>query len=362
MPKKRGQEIGSTYGCTIMPKKHGQEIGSTCGCTIMPKKRGQEIGSTYGCTIMPKKRGQEIGKDIIRVHMNQMAEKGIKALSVFGLVVTTIIWGSAFVVMKNSIEVIPPAYVLALRFSIASVGLVIVFWKRVSVLKFQDLLRGGLLGVFLFISYFFQTYGLKYTTASKNAFITTLYVILVPFLHWFFNKKSPTKNNVAAAFIAVIGLALLSLEGDLSVNIGDFLTFICGFFYAIHIVFIDRYTADHDPVVLTVLQMVAAAALSWLVAPVLEGNLDLGVIQGSILTGILYLGIFSTMLCFLFQNMAQKYLSPNTSSIILSFEAVFGLIFSVALLGEKVTPRLIGGCMLMFASIILSEYRKKSSS
>jgi len=78
--------------------------------------------------------------------------------------------------------------------------------------------------------------------------------------------------------------------------------------------------------------------------------------------GILYLGIFSTMLCFLFQNVGQKHLSPNTSSIILSFEAVFGLIFSVIFLGEEITPRLIGGCVLMFAAIILSEYRKKGSS
>ncbi|WP_333647491.1 DMT family transporter [Lacrimispora sp.] len=323
------------------------------------------MGNIYeapcGHTMMPRNLGQEIGKDIVSVHMIQTAEKGVKALSVLGLIVTTVIWGSAFVVMKNSIGVIPPTYVLALRFTIASVGLVIIFWKRVMALKTPDLLRGGLLGVFLFISYFFQTYGLKYTTASKNAFITTLYVILVPFLHWFFNKKSPSKNHVAAGVIAVIGLALLSLEGDLSVNIGDFLTFICGFFYAIHIVFIDRYTADHDPVGLTVLQMVTAAALSWLVAPLLEGTLDFGVIHGSMLTGILYLGIFSTMLCFLFQNMGQKHLSPNTSSIILSFEAVFGLIFSVAFLGEEITPRLIGGCVLMFASVILSEYRKKGS-
>lgn len=286
---------------------------------------------------------------------------GIKALSVLGLIVTTIIWGSAFVVMKNSVDVISPTYLLALRFTIASIALLAVFWKRVRMVKKTDLMCGGLLGVFLFVSYLLQTYGLKYTTASKNAFITTLYVILVPFLHWFFNRKKPSGNNMAAAVIAVIGLALISLEGDLSVNIGDLLTLLCGLFFAFHIVFIDRYTNDHDPVILTVIQMVVAAALSWVLAPLLEGTQDFSVINGAMLTGLLYLGIFSTMICFLLQNVGQKHLSPNTSSLILSFEAVFGLVFSVLFLGETVTARLMTGCVLMFASIILSEYRKKST-
>ena len=235
--------------------------------------------------------------------MNKQDGKGIKALSALGLIITTIIWGSGFVVMKNSVEVITPAYLLALRFTIASVALVAVFWKRVKKVSKPDLMCGGLLGVFLFVSYFFQTYGLKYTTASKNAFITTLYVILVPFLHWFYNRKKPSRNNVAAAGIAVLGLALLSLEGDLSVNIGDLMTFVCGFFFAFHIVFIDRYTEDHDPIILTVIQMVMAAILSWAIAPVLEGSLDVTVIDTSMVTGLLYLGIFCTMICFLLQNM-----------------------------------------------------------
>lgn len=286
--------------------------------------------------------------------------KGIKVLAVIGLIVTTMIWGSAFAVMKNSVAVIPPTYLLAIRFTIASVALMAVFWNRVKVIHKMDLICGGILGGFLFISYFFQTYGLKYTTASKNAFITTLYVILVPFLHWFFNKKKPSKNNVAAALISVMGLALLSLEGDLTINIGDFLTLVCGLFFAFHIVFIDRYTAHHDPIQLTVIQMGMAALLSWVIAPLLEGTFDFRRIHQPMAAGLLYLGIFSTMLCYLFQNVGQKHLSPNTSSIILSFESVFGLLFSVLLLGDQVTPKLIFGCTLMFSAVILSEYKKKN--
>lgn len=291
--------------------------------------------------------------------MSTKEGKGIKILAAIGLIVTTIIWGSAFVVMKNSVDIISPTYLLALRFTIAAIALILVFWRKVMAIGRSDLRCGGLLGVFLFVSYFFQTYGLKYTTASKNAFITTLYVILVPFLHWFFNKTKPKKNNITAACIAVAGLALLSLEGDLTINLGDLLTLVCGFFYAVHIVFIDRYTVDHDPIKMTVLQMVTAAALSWIIAPVLEGPFHGSVIDGAMMISLLYLGIFSTMIGFLLQNVGQKYLTPNTSSILLSFESVFGLIFSVIFLGDPLTLKLMAGCVLMFAAVILSEYRKK---
>jgi drug/metabolite transporter (DMT)-like permease len=288
--------------------------------------------------------------------------KGIKALSVVGLIITTIIWGSAFVVMKNSVDIISPTYLLALRFTIASIALVAVFFKRLKLVTKTEILCGSLLGVFLFVSYLLQTYGVKYTTASKNAFITTLYVIIVPFLHWFFNKKRPSVNNIGAAVIAVFGLALISLEGDLSINIGDLLTLFCGLFFAFHIVFVDRYTNHHDPVRLTVIQMVTAAILSWVLAPIMEGTQDFTVINGSMLIGLLFLGIFSTMICFLLQNVGQKHLSPNTTSIILSFEAVFGLVFSVIFLEEEVTPKLMAGCILLFSSVILSEYQRKKKA
>ena len=110
------------------------------------------------------------------------------------------------------------------------------------------------LGVLLFVSQFFQTLGCKYTTAGKNAFITTVYVILVPFLYWWIEKRRPDRKCVAAAFIAILGIGLLSIRGDLTVQTGDFLTVICGAGLALHIIFVDKYTRKTDPVVLTALQ------------------------------------------------------------------------------------------------------------
>lgn len=291
-----------------------------------------------------------------------MNGRTVKLLASAGLLMVTVIWGSAFVVMKNSIDVISPTYILAYRFTIAALGMILIFHKSVKTMTRKDIKYGSILGLFLFISYYFQTYGLKYTTASKNAFITTLYVIIVPFLHWLLNKHRPTRNNMFAAVIAVVGLALLSLKGDLTVNFGDFLTFICGFCFALHMVYIDRYTMCYDPIKLTVMQMASAAVFSWIIALVFEGPCRLTVFADSgVLVSILYLGLISSMLCFLLQTVGQKYLSANTSSILLSFESVFGLVFSVIFLKDEITVRMLIGCVLMFAAAILAEYspRKK---
>lgn len=287
-------------------------------------------------------------------------EKRRKQLASAGLILTTMIWGSAFVVMKHSIDVIPPTYVLAYRFTVAAIGMVLLFWKKVKTMSRPELGYGFFLGTLLFISYYLQTYGLKYTTASKNAFITTLYVILVPFLHWMFNRVKPEKNNLLAAVIAVIGLALLSLKGDLTINYGDFLTLLSGICFAVHIVFLDRYTAVYDPVRLTVMQMAGAAVCSWLVAALTEGACQLSVLaEVSTAGAVLYLGLASSMLGFLLQTVGQKYLEAGASSILLSFEAVFGLVFSVIFLHDPLTVRGLIGCSLMFAAAILASYQPK---
>ena len=203
--------------------------------------------------------------------MSETNNKGVKVLASASLLFVTIIWGSAFVVMKNSMDAITPTYLLAYRFTIAALGMAALFWKQIRGMSMQEFKCGALAGLFLFISYYFQTYGLKYTTASKNAFITTLYVVIVPFLAWAVNHVRPKANNLVAAGFAVVGLALLSLKGDLSVNFGDFLTLVCGICFAVHMIFLDRFTAYCTPIRLTVMQMGTAAACSWVLGLLTEG-------------------------------------------------------------------------------------------
>lgn len=281
--------------------------------------------------------------------------KKIRLLAASGFIVTAMIWGFAFVVVKNALDFTGPVYMLAFRFTIAAAVLAAVFRKRLKRLSREAILEGAALGAFLFLAYLLQTVGLQYTTAGKNAFLTTVYVVLVPFLHWLLNGKRPQSRCVAAAFLAVAGIGLLSLQGDLTMNRGDLLTLACGVAFALHMIYIDRYTQRRDPVVLTVVQLAVTALLSWALAPVLDGGFPLEAFRADVIAGMIYLGLLSTMVCYLLQNVCQKYTSPNTASLMLSLESVFGVLFSLVFLGERLTGRMTAGCALIFLAILLAE-------
>jgi drug/metabolite transporter (DMT)-like permease len=285
-----------------------------------------------------------------------MRENTRSFVCAFGLIFVTIIWGFAFVVVKNSLDYVLPLYMMAFRFTIASVVLALLFLPKFKHLDKSTFFHGMILGIFLFAAYAFQTVGLQFTTAGKNAFLTTTYVMMVPFLNWFFHKSKPSWNCVLAAIIALIGIGLLSLQGDFSMNRGDVLTIICGFFFAVHIIFISRYTQTQDPVLLTILQLAFSALFSWIFAPFTDGSFPLQeTLRTDVIVSMLYLGLFSTLLCFLLQNVCQKYLRASTTSLLLSFESVFGVIFSIIFLKEILTAKMIVGCVLIFFALVLSE-------
>lgn len=287
-----------------------------------------------------------------------MPTNKIRVLSSLGLLLAAVIWGFAFVVVKNSLDLIPPIYMLAFRFTIAAAALTLIMFPKLRNLTRRDWTSGAVLGFFLFTAHAVQTIGCQYTTAGKNAFLTTIYVIIVPFLHWIMNRKRPSGYAMTAAMIAVVGIGLLSLQGgDAGVNIGDVLTVLCGFLFAVHIVYIDRYTESQDPIILTVMQMIFAAIFSWILAPICDGGFPAAAFQSEVVTGMLYLGLLSTMVGFLLQNVGQKYTAPSTASLLLSFESVFGVLFSVIFLQEQLTLRMLFGCGLMFFAVLLVETR-----
>ena len=288
-----------------------------------------------------------------------MSNKTRSFICALGLLSITIIWGFAFVVVKNSLDYVPPIYMLAFRFTIASVVLALIFLPRLKKMDKSTFFHGMILGIFLFSAYAFQTVGIQFTTAGKNAFLTTTYVMMVPFLAWIFYKTRPSLYSFVAAIIALVGIGFLSLQGESSegiINIGDVLTIICGFFFAIHIVFIGKYTQNEDPVLLTILQLGFSALFSWILAPFMDGKFPLAEIKRpDVILSMLYLGLFSTLLGFLLQNVCQKYLRASTASLLLSFEAVFGVLCSIIFLKEYLTGKMIFGCFLIFFALILSE-------
>lgn len=286
--------------------------------------------------------------------MNIVSKKR-EYLAMSGLLMAALIWGFAFIVVKSSVDTIPSAYMLAFRFTIASIGLCIIFHKKLKLINKEAIKYSVLLGGLLVFSYYLQTLGCLYTTAGKNAFLTTIYVIMVPFLQWLFYKKRPDSYCFTAGILAMIGIGLLSLNGDLSMNIGDILTLFSGLGYAIHMIYIDKYTKEQDPVLLTILQIIMAAIFSWLLAFITGTPFPEGIFEPSIAVSMLYLGLLSTMLGYLLQNVGQKYTEPSTTALLLSMESVFGVVFSSIFLKEVLTPKILLGCVIIFVAVIMAE-------
>lgn len=272
-----------------------------------------------------------------------------------GLIVVAIIWGSGLVATRLALDGgLTSLQIITLRFFIASVILNILFFKRIKENINKKVFKSGfLLGIFLFLSFWVQTVGLVYTTASKNGFITAANVVIVPFIGYFLFKKELDKYGMASSVMALIGIGILSLEADFSVNIGDLLTLVCAFGFAFHIFFTSEFAKDNDPIVLTVVQFCVAFLLS-LIVQMLTGEMKLEAQLGGYL-GMLHLAIFSTTIGFLTQTICQKKVDGTKTAIILSTEAVFGTIFSIIILKEALTLKLIIGSILIFAAIIVSE-------
>lgn len=269
------------------------------------------------------------------------------------LVAATVIWGSSFFIMKNTLQSIPPFFMIALRFSVSTVLLSLLFLKRLKSINRDYLIKGFVLGSLLFIAYCFQSVGLQHTTPGKNAFLTTVYCIMVPFLCWLLLKVRPDRYHLLASLVCVAGIGFISLNEQFVMGLGDGLTLISGLFYALHIIAVSVYAKDRDIFLLTILQFAAAGVLGFVLSTVL-GTFPVSFGWETSLS-LVYLCVFCTTAALLMQNVGQKYTHPSTASILLSLESVFGILFSVVFYGEVLTVKNTFGFVLVFAAVLISE-------
>lgn len=292
----------------------------------------------------------------MKQNMNQVKNK--KSIGAdLSLLFVALIWGSGFIATKYGLDMISPLYLNAFRFSIAFILMVVIFHKKLKKVNKKNLIGGIVIGIFLYTAFAFQTVGLQYTTAGKQAFLTGTNVIIVPFLYWLVQGKRPDNYSFVATILTFIGIALLSLENGFQMQLGDSLTIVCAFLFACHIVSIGYYTKENDPIVLTVLQFGVAAILSLLTAFLFE-DAPSNIPTSGILS-VMYLGVFSTLIAFLIQNIAQSKTSSTHAAIMLSLESVFGSILSAILLAEVFSSQMIVGCVIIFIAIITAETKWK---
>ncbi len=280
-------------------------------------------------------------------------EKKYGALAKVALLVATLIWGSTFIIFKDAMGDLPPLFILAFRFLVAATILSLVFCKKLRRINKTYLWQGAVLGALLAAAYIFQTYGLKGTTPGKNAFLTAIYCVLVPFIAWVFFGSKPDKFNFLAAATCIIGIGFVSLDGDMSINTGDWLTLVGGIFFALDIVFVARFNRDKDPVALTLVQFFTAGLICGV------GSLCFETLPSSVPASawmeIIYLAVGGTAIAMLLQNVGQKHVAPSAAAIILSLESLFGVLFSVIFGYENLTVKVVIGFALIFFAVITSE-------
>jgi drug/metabolite transporter (DMT)-like permease len=282
--------------------------------------------------------------------MNGNSKAVTAKLALFG---ATLIWGGSFLLVKNSMDTMKPHVLLGFRFTIGCILLSLIFYKRLKELNRDYFIKGGIMGTLLFLAYSLQTIGITDTTPGKNAFLTAIYCVLVPFLYWLVDKKKPDVFNFIAAIISITGIGFVSLNSDFTIHMGDAITLVGGFFFAAHIIAVAKFSNKKDPVLLTILQFGFAAVFAWIVAFFFE-DLPTRWSYGTV-AGLLYLAVFATTVALLLQNIGQKYTKPAPAAIILSLESVFGVLFSVIFYHEKITLQLLIGFVLIFLSVIISE-------
>lgn len=284
-------------------------------------------------------------------------------LADFMLLMVAFVWGTTFIAVQNAIDVLPPHSFNAVRFLSASIiilVLAILFDRKNFINITKDIwIAGSLLGLFLFLGYAFQTFGLLYTTASKAGFITGLNVVLVPIFSTILLKMKPKPTAIIGVILAVIGLYIMTMIGNTSFSYGDFLVFLCAIFFALQIVTTGKYAPKYSAFVLAWIQISVVGVLSLISTIIFEDityivNPDI-LLEKDVIIALLITSIFATALAFLAQTTFQKHSTPTKVAIIFAMEPVFAAFASVIYEKQMLSLNVTIGGSLIFLGMILAE-------
>ena len=273
------------------------------------------------------------------------------------LIFIVMIWGTTFPLMKIALGNVKPFYFISLRFITAFIVLTLILNKRLKKINIKTIKIGTFLGLWLFLGFAFQIYGLQFTTASRSGFITGLSVIVVPILSIFILKEIPSISSWIGVILALVGMYFLTGFTEAGFNYGDLLTFFCAVSIALQIVFLSKYIKNEDPLVITWLQITTVMVLGTIIA-FFESPSNVAINSNSIAV-IIYTGIFATALAIFVQSRAQQFTSSTHTGLIFSLEPVFGALFSFMILSERMQTMGMIGAALIFLGIVLSELGDK---
>ncbi|HEV2299305.1 MAG TPA: DMT family transporter [Candidatus Acidoferrales bacterium] len=272
----------------------------------------------------------------------------------------SLIWGATFVVVKDALAFSSVFVFNALRFSLAAIVIGLVYRRALGGITRSEAAAGALMGFFLFSGYALQTTALRFTSASKTAFITGSGVVLVPVLLTVFWGRRVNHWVWTGALAALAGLYYLTVPaaGIAELNVGDLYALCCAVAFALYIIFVGRFSSRHSVAALSFLQVAVTAVLNSFSLPILAATRwEIPRVEwnASLVAAILITGLGATALCFSLQVWAQQYATPTHTAILISLEPVFAALTSVIVAGEHLSWRVLAGATLVFVGIILAE-------
>lgn len=277
----------------------------------------------------------------------------------FLLLTVAIAWGVTFLMVQDAIETVPVYAFLFWRFAIATILMFIIAYRYLNEINRQTIIYGVILGLFLFSGFATQTFGLVYTKSSIVAFITGLNVIIVPLLAYFLFKDHVRYMVFIGSIFAVAGLYLLTMSGKLALGFGEILTLFCAAFFALQIIFTDKFSKKVNVFLLVLFQFLTVTILSLIFSLSLDSvtfnlNFDYTFLKAVIVTSI-----FATVYAFLVQTYMQQFTTPTKTAIIFSMEPVSAGIFGYFMANEILTNIQILGAFLILFAVLIAEIKFK---
>lgn len=303
---------------------------------------------------------------IYYIQFNRRGDRSmtIKKAAPFLLLIVTIIWGSGFTASQAAIDGgLSAAFIMFGRFIVAALTIGVIFCKKLKHWTKQEILMSLTVGLILFFAHYTQTLGLEQTTPSKNAFLTATNVVMVPFLYWILARKQPGVKAFISAVICFAGICILSVDFSQGMvfGVGDLLSLLCALLFAGHIAVVGYFVDKMDGIKLAFGQLAGAAVFSTIAFLILDR--DFSVIRPTIgVASVVYLGIFSTGVCFFLQTISQEHVSSTKASLILSLESVFGTLFSILLGYEVLKINMVLGGLMILVSIVFVEVQFKKGT
>jgi drug/metabolite transporter (DMT)-like permease len=282
-------------------------------------------------------------------------DKPTEFLADLSLLFVAIIWGSTFIIVKQSVENIPVFSFLFMRFALAGMLLILINAPKLKAIDKGVLADGVMLGIALFLAYAFQTFALTATSASITAFITGLFVVFVPVLSSVFLRKLPRQEAMIGVVFATIGLALITMQGKFLVSFGEFLALVCAFFIAIHIILTDKLSRRNDYGLLTLVQVNIVALFSLIFSLFLDPRVIPIQFNNQLIFSLIINSVFATFVAFVIQTSMQKYTTPTKAAIIFIMEPVSSAFFSYWIGGELLTAKQYVGTSFILLAMVFTE-------